>query len=226
MRRGEILVAAEVGSNGLQTVPHGLIHDWIGAAFIPGVTLPQVFAVVDDYGRYNEFYKPSVVEAEALVCKDPQSEGEERFRVRYAQKMLFVSEFVDTEYKVRRVRLDDRRWYSISQSTNIEEIRDQSKANENGSKANQSDTSGDGGSRYLWRIYCITRYEERDGGVYMEQENIALSRGIPVSLRWLVEPAIRQLSKDLTVTSLRQTREAVGSAAGHPVVPPIVKSGG
>jgi hypothetical protein len=49
--------------------------------------------------------------------------------------------------------------------------------------------------------------------VYLEQENIVLSRAIPNSLMWMVEPAIRMMSRDLVVTSLRQTREAVRSIA-------------
>jgi len=48
--------------------------------------------------------------------------------------------------------------------------------------------------------------------VYLEQENIVLSRAIPSGLSWLVQPVIRQLSKELVVTQLRQTRDAVEQA--------------
>jgi hypothetical protein len=227
VRRGEILAIPEVGANGLEAVPHGLIHDWVGAAFIPGVTLAQVFAVVEDYGRYNEFYKPTVVDA-ALLCSSGQGKsGEEaRFRVRYTQKVLFTSDVLDSEYLVHRIQVDQRRWYSVAQSTSIQEFRDhgasaQVNASENG-------LVGDEESRYIWRIECISKYEQRDGGVYMEQENIVLSRSIPISLRWLVEPVIRQLSKDLTAASLQKTCDAVRRAAqGHGDLTNVApKSGG
>jgi hypothetical protein len=219
LQQGEIPAAPGTEGNGMRAVPHGLIHDWVGAVFIPGVTLAQVFAVLDDYGRYNQLYGPTVVDAE-LLCRTKQSsaEDDDRFRVRYAQKTLFMSELVDIEYDARRIRLDDRRWYSITQSTRLDEFH----------RRGSSDkvVTADEVSPYVWRIYCISKYEQRDGGVYMEQENIALSRGIPISLRWLIEPAVRQLSRDLTTKSLRQTREAVLSVTQHRTPPPSpIKSG-
>ena len=174
-------------------MPYGLIHDWVGAVFVPSVTLAQVFAVVRDYDRYSEYYSPTVI-ASAVLCRGGE---EESFRVRYSRKVLFVSEILDSDYQVRRVQVDARRWYSVVHSTRLQEVRDQ----------------GFGRSRYIWRIYTISRYEQRDGGVYLEQENIVLSPGIPRSLRWLVQPAIRELSRDLIVTSLRQTRDAVDLTA-------------
>ena len=49
-RRGEIVVAPLVG-HGTQNVPGGLIHDWIGAIFIPNVSIESVLAVVHDYDK-------------------------------------------------------------------------------------------------------------------------------------------------------------------------------
>jgi hypothetical protein len=207
VRRGEVLAASETGANP-HAVPHALIHHWVGAVFIPGATLAQVFAVAEDYGRYKEFYKPGVLDA-ALVCRIGSGEDEERFRVRYAQKFLFTSAVLDTEYQIRHVQLDARRWYSIAHSTRLQESADQAKSWEIVS-------ASDAGSRYIWRIYFVSRYEQRDGGVYVEQENIVLSRGIPTSLRWLVEPAVRQLSRDVVVAYLRATRDAVRSGSGTP----------
>lgn len=36
---------------------------------------------------------------------------------------------------------------------------------------------------FIWRIYSVSQYEERDGGV--------LSWGIPSSVRWLVNPVVK-----------------------------------
>ena len=58
----------------------------------------------------------------------------------------------------------------------------------------------------------MTRYEEREGGVYIEIEAIALSRDIPASLRWLVEPVVRRVAKASLTNSLQQTRDAVKSS--------------
>ena len=45
--------------------------------------------------------------------------------------------------------------------------------------------------------------------VYVELEAIGLSRDIPGSLRWLVEPIVRRVSQASLSTSLRQTEKAV-----------------
>jgi hypothetical protein len=172
----------------------------VGAVFVPGVTLSQVFAVIQNYDRYGEYYRPTVINA-ALLWKSEAKNGEqEAVRVRYSRKVLFVSEVLDSEYEIRRVRVDAQRWYSVAQSTRLREV-------------SSSGSAGDEESRYVWRIYNIARYAQRDGGVYLEQESIVLSRAIPGGVRWLVQPAIRQLSRELIVTALRQTRNAVDSAS-------------
>src|SRR5579872_2908896 len=45
--RGEIL-AAPTDGNAPKAVFHGLIHDWVGAVFIPHAALSDVLAIVQD----------------------------------------------------------------------------------------------------------------------------------------------------------------------------------
>jgi hypothetical protein len=70
----------------------------------------------------------------------------------------------------------------------------------------------DHGTGIIWRLYSIARYQERDGGVYVELEAIALSRDIPGALRWLVEPIVRRVSRSSLVLSLQETADAVRSS--------------
>lgn len=65
----------------------------------------------------------------------------------------------------------------------------------------------------IWRLHCIMRFEERDGGVYIKVEAMALSRDIPAALRWAVEPIVRRVSRSSVATSLQQTKAAVRSHA-------------
>src|SRR5215467_2705570 len=64
-RAGEILIEGRTTQDNGQKikVPEGLIQDWFGMAFIPGATIPQVRAVLQDYVHYKEIYKPEVIEA-------------------------------------------------------------------------------------------------------------------------------------------------------------------
>jgi hypothetical protein len=61
----------------------------------------------------------------------------------------------------------------------------------------------------IWRLYSISRFEQRDGGVYVELEAIALSRDVPGALRWVVDPIVRRTSRSSMVVSLQKTEGAV-----------------
>jgi hypothetical protein len=62
LQRGETFVAP-FDKSGTVLVPSGLIHDWLGAAFIPNVSLKDVLSVVHNYGQYEKFYRPTVLES-------------------------------------------------------------------------------------------------------------------------------------------------------------------
>jgi hypothetical protein len=66
---------------------------------------------------------------------------------------------------------------------------------------------------FLWRLNSYWRFEERDGGVYIECEAISLTRDVPTGLGWLIEPIVRQLPAESLVNTLRATRNAIGA---HP----------
>src|ERR1035438_796759 len=51
VREGEVLVEPAHGESP-HTVPGGLIHDWIGAVFVPKAKLGDVMGVPDHYGHY------------------------------------------------------------------------------------------------------------------------------------------------------------------------------
>jgi len=42
---------AQAEKDDIRSVPNGLVHDWVGAAFIPNATLEIVLSVVHDYDR-------------------------------------------------------------------------------------------------------------------------------------------------------------------------------
>ena len=75
--------------------------------------------------------------------------------------------------------------------------------------------SPDTGDGFIWRIRSVARYEERDGGVYLELEAMAPTRDIPASLAWLVSQVVNHLSINSLVMTLRQTRDvAISSRVG------------
>ena len=215
VRDGEIAVTP-VGQTPLK-VPNGLIHDWIGTEFIPDTTIEEVLNIVHDYGRYREFYAPLVINSETTGHTGEQY----RFRMLMMNHALFSKSALDGEYVESFVRVDNQDWYSIADSTSMRQIDDYGEPDETRLAEGE-------GSGYIWRLTSISKFGQRDGGVYVQIEVIALSRGIPGSLHWLVDPIVRRVARGSLVTSLEKTRAAVNSndAVAHhtlpePAAPPV-----
>jgi hypothetical protein len=172
----------------------------MGAAFIPDAKLQDVLSGVRDYGHYKEFYKPTVVDSKSLGTDGAC----DKYTMLVVNKETVAETALDMEYKTCYFQTDERRWYSITHTTRVQEIRRYGKPDEQELPPNQ-------GSGYVWRLYSIARFEERDGGIYVEVEAIALSRDVPVALRWVVNPIVRRVSRNSMLISLRQTQEAVRS---------------
>lgn len=203
VRQGKIVVS-QVKRKGASEIPHGLIHDWVGTMFIPNTTLSHVFAVIRSYGEYPKWYGPTITHAH-LIDKAP---NQDRFAIRYVRHVLFVTAVLDAEYEIRYLQVNPTRWYSLNRSVRLQEVDQYAK--DAGRKLD------DDGRGYLWRAYTLTKYEEKDGGVYLEQESIGLSRPIPTSLRWIVEPVVKRLARELLEKPLEQTRQAVIQSARKP----------
>jgi hypothetical protein len=205
VRRGEIVVAPVVG-HGAEGVPHGLIHDWIGGAFIPGARIDGVLAVVHDYDNYQRMYRPVVTDSRTLSCRGANQE----FQMTWQRKVLFVRAAIEGRYRAHDVMLGSQRGYSVAEAVEVREIEDYGQAEQ---RALPPDT----GSGFIWRIRSLARFEEREGGVYLELEAMALTRDIPGSLAWMVNPVVNHLSVNSLTTTLRQTRDAVISLRGNPL---------
>ena len=212
LRSGKIL-ASPADPHIPKRVPAGLIHDWNGEAFIPNATMHDVLPVVRDYGCYKKVYQPVVVDSRAIAA----SESEDQFSMLLMSKSLISKTALASDFRSSYFRVSDQRWYSVSESTRIQEIAGYG-------TGGQHALPEDEGTGLIWRTYSITRFEERDGGVYIEVEAIVLSRDIPISLGWIAAPIVRRVSRESLITSLRQTRDAVCSAAklGETAAPHLV----
>ena len=202
IRKG--LQIAPVGPNIPKKVPSGLIHDWLGVGFVPNVKIEDILRIVRDYDRYKEIYRPGVI--------DSISHGtdgmKDLFSMRLVNKSVVAKTALDTDCEASYFRVDDRRWYSVSNTTHIQEV-------DKFGTPEQRTLPEDQGTGLIWRLSSITRLEERDGGVYAELEAIALSRNIPAAFRLVVTPIVRRVSRDSLATSLHQTKLAVDDNMAH-----------
>jgi len=197
VRSGEIVVAPAPGQNP-KKVPGGLIHHWMGAAFVPDLKLDDIVEVTRNYDRYKEFYRPSVVESKVIA----RSGSDDKFSMLLMNQAFVLKTALDTDCQASNVRLDDRRFYSVSRTTRVQEV------DEYGQPGEYRKPEGEG-SGYIWELYSVARLEQRDSGVYIEIEAIALSRDIPAALRFVADPIVRRVSRNSLLISLQQTEQAV-----------------
>ena len=197
LRKGESVIAPMAERNG-ENVPGGLIHDWTGAILIPGAKVADVWAVTHDYDNYQRVYRPAVTASRTLSIA-----GETReFQMVLRLHVLGVNAAMQGYYRSRDVLINERRAYSVADAVEVREI-------EGYGRAEEWLLPPDTGHGFIWRIRSIARYEERDGGVYLELEALALTRDIPAGLAWVVNPLVNRLSVNSLDCALRQTRGAV-----------------
>jgi hypothetical protein len=197
VRQGQVLAESLTGKEPV-SLPGALIHDWVGAVFIPGATVEKVLLLLQDYDRHKDLYRPEVI-GSRLVSRNGND-----FKIHLRlQKKKVITVVLDTDYDVHYVPVDSTRWYSSSLSTRIQEV-------ENAGKPGESALPAGNDRGFLWRLDSYWRFLERDGGVYVECEAVSLTRDTPRGLGWLIEPVIRDLPRESLINTLRETREAMG----------------
>lgn len=181
-------------------VPEGMIHHWVGVIFIPGATRSRTLAVIQDYDNHENVYKPYVRRSKLIV----HNGNEFKVYLQLYQKSLVTVVF-NADLDVCYTLLGTTRALSKSSSTRIAEVSNPDKPEEH-----ELPVGNDHG--YVWRLYSYWRIEERDGGVYVQVESVALSRSIPPMLAWLIKPLIRSIPRVVLSDLLSATRKAVTDA--------------
>jgi hypothetical protein len=199
LERGDVVVRRFTTRDAGRTIeaPHGLIHHWIGTTFIPGATLEQTLALMQDYDRYQDVYAPNVRRSRMIARRD------DRFTVSlqlFMKKVIGV--VLNTENDVRYTQLTRSRAHVRSYSTRIAEVV------EPGTKAEAEAPIGHD-SGFLWRFYNYCSLEERAAATYVQCESISLSRAIPTGLGWIVGPFVTSIPKESLEFTLGRMRTAI-----------------
>jgi len=205
LERGEVISTRlqTADPSGRFSTPGALIHHWVGTIFIPGISLGQVLAVVQDYDHHAEYYKPEVMQS-----KKVEQIGSD-FKVHYRlRKKKILTIILDADYDVHRHFLDATHAYSNSISTRIAQVENAGQPGEH-----ELPPGNDGG--YLWRLNSYWRYFDSGKGVYVQCEAISLTRDIPTGLNWLVGSFVQSVPKESLDFTLQSTRAAVLRGGSH-----------
>jgi len=198
--RGGKIVAQFWSGRAPVKVPNGLIHDWIGAVWMPDTTIKDTLALIQNYDNHVNIYKPEVIGSKLISRRGNDFE----IYLRLLKKKV-ITVVLDTEHAVQYRALDRARWTCRSYTTRIAEV-------ENAGMPTETVRPPDSGYGFLWRLYSYWRFRGREGGVGAECRAISLTRDIPLGLGWLIEPIIQELPKESLVRTLECTRQALRGA--------------
>ena len=203
LQQGQVYVR-ELGTRGEGqpiSIPSGLVHHWAGVVFIPKARASDAIAVLRDYENQSNIYRPDVRQAKLIEQHGDESDIFEQF---YSKSIVTV--VLNAYFHVVNTDVGGTRWQSVSRSTGIVEVEDAATPDEH----ERTDGNDHG---YMWRLNSYWRVEEKDGGVYVQNESISLSRTIPFLFGWIIEPLTKSIPRELLVRMLTNTRSAVKADA-------------
>jgi len=209
LRRGQLEIRQEkIEEDGNPVeVPDGLIHDWSGVVFIPGVSLDRVVALLHDYNNHCHTYAPDVRRSKLLEHADDTFKVYLQFYKESPRRVSF-----NTLFEVHDTRIDATHSISRAISVRIAEL-------EHPDQPDSSEFPVGQGHGYLWRLNNYWRLEQKDGGVYVQVETIALSRDVPAIFAWFVNPLIRRVSRHTVANLLTATRRGLVNSATNRTTP-------
>jgi hypothetical protein len=203
LKGGEVrMQRVETRENGTAIhCPDGMIHHWVGLAFIPNAKLQDLLGVLEDYDRHSAYYAPDVQQSKI------ESRDADHFRVflRFRRHKV-ITVVLDTEHDVRYFQDSETRAHSRSSAVRIAEV-------ENPGKSDEREKIPGEDNGFLWRMETWWRMEEGDGGVYVQSEVVSLTRDIPTGLGWLIGPFVSGVPKESLTFTLEATRRAVEARA-------------
>ena len=199
LRRGDTVITrvpVEIEGKELD-VPDGIIHHWLGVIFIPGTTIKDTLRLLQDYDHHAKTFAPDVTRSKLLEHNGKFF----RCYLRFYKKKVFTV-VLDTVHEAVYETLRPTRAVSRSHTTKINEVEDHDEADEH-----LKPEGHDGG--YLWRLNNYWRYEEKDGGTYVQCEGITLTRDIPFLLKPIVGPYVTSVPKESLMNTLGNARKAL-----------------
>src|ERR1700735_4592022 len=208
LRKGNLVIERlETLDNGKTLpVPGGLVHHWIGTIFIPGATLAQTLEFMQDYDHKQDYFRPDIQRSKIL-----RRDGDDFLvNLRFYKKKVITTVF-DTDHQVHYHVVDSTHAWSRSHTTRIQEV------DNPGESTERLEPQGhDRG--FLWSMDTYWRFQEKDGGTYVECQSLSLTRDIPTGLGWMVGPFVTRVPRESLTFTLVTVRSAeLQRISSHPV---------
>jgi hypothetical protein len=199
LRAGQVVIDQLETTDGGKpiAVPGGLIHHWIGTVFIPGATLAETLAFESDYDHQQQYFSPNVIRSRIVS----HTGADYTIGLRFHQKKI-VTVVLDTEDQVHYGSLDATKAWSRSWTTRVQQVDHPGESNESLEPAGHDDG-------FLWAMDTYWRFEQKDGGTYVESQSVLLTRDIPTGLGWMIGPFVTSVPRESLTFLLAATRSAI-----------------
>jgi hypothetical protein len=209
LRAGKVVIEEEQTlDNGKPIpVPAGMIHHWIATVFIPGATLAQTLSLEQDYSEHCIYFQPDVVRSRLLHHDGDDFLVELRFK---EKKVITV--VLDTQHDIHYQSIDATHAASWSRTTRVQQVENAGTPNERLDPPGQDDG-------FLWRMNTYWKFEQKDGGTYVESQSVSLTRDVPLGLGWVVGPFVESIPRESLNFTLSATRAAVLSRIAGNALP-------
>lgn len=178
-------------------VPGGMIHHWIGTVFVKGATLTQTISFMEDYDHKVDYFKPDIVRSKIL-----RHEGDDFFVLLRFYKKQIITTVIDTDQEIHYHAIDATHAWSRSKTTRVQEV-------ENAGRDDEKLEPVGHDRGFLWRMNTFWRFEEKDGGTYIECQAISLTRDIPTGLGWIVGSFVTSVPRESLTFTLTTARDAL-----------------
>jgi hypothetical protein len=176
------------------------IHHWVGAVFLPGITLDRLLATLKEGAGHESRFYEDVIQSR-LLARD----GDRLAVFMKLRRASIVTVTYNTEHQVDYTRLTPTRAIARSVATRIAEL-------ENAGTATEREKAAGEDSGFLWKLNAYWRYEEVSGGVIVECESVSLSRPVPLLVRPVANPIVDRIARESLARTLATLRTVVTSA--------------
>jgi putative flippase GtrA len=165
-------------------VEDGKIHHWIGAIFVPGITVQAVVdRIQQNAGHESEHYE------DVLASRLIERNGDRLQIFMKLRRTNLITVTYNTEHLVEYRRIGSTRASARSVATKIAELG-------NVGTPQEHEKSADDDNGFLWRLNAYWRYEAVQGGVIVECESVSLSRPVPMLLRPVANPMVDRVARE------------------------------
>jgi len=196
--KGDLVIHPAIKGNP-EEVPDGLIHDWVGAIYIPNTSVGKVLTVLQDFDNHSKIY-PEIVRSRLVKRQGNDITGYWRLE----RKQQFVPAVFDVQQEAHYKEVAPGRWICRAYANDIREVQDA------GTKKEEDYPQGQG-LGLLWRLNAFWSLEQSGSGVLAECRTISLSRSIPSGMGWMIKPFIQNVPRESLTSTLVNTRKTIAN---------------